>query len=748
VTLPLWLIEDVVVRPSLHEIAWSIVRGFHQALSNNLSLTSYKPLEISEATRLAGLTYVMASRKLNETYFFSKLSYEAERVGISPKYINNLAREVLETFRYPIPENLSSEDLATLLGLIHSIGCYVLPLSYNRGTSQRPLGAYYTPPWLADYIVSLTISPRLEKLAELASDKGLSPLKGILALKTLDPACGTGVFLVSAIYAFERALKKGIDNALEHGTSQSELDAAGVLNYRQTIHENMFGVDIDPGALEVTDVSLRLISQTNSQKLGNSALGRTLKRGNSLISLKGLAGNANHKAFFENPSSRFPFEWQDEFSNILTEGGFDFLVMNPPYERLKANLSEFLRERLLTGEREIHIDNYSKHKERMNEDILYFRNSGEYIQSSKYTVDIHRLFIERALQLTSNGSRIGFIVPSTILGDLSSYPLRRNILEENTLLTIDDFPETSRLFDSVTQSVTVMTLERGGSTKSIIARFGLRDIAEVKSRKPIRIPANQIKRTGGPLLTIPQVDKIGWKLVSKMHRNPSVFDLKYLAVHRGELDLTLNRECITSKPTKFRLIRGSDISRFSLEDWKKARVEYVDVKRLKQQLGKSKRIGHINQPRIVGQQISNRTQRWRLKFSLVPDNAILANSCNYILDQGNPNNSCRLFLLGILNSELMNWRFNLTNTNNHVSTRELLQLPIAKTESRDSLNFRSLLIDEVRKIESKRNSPLVEALIFTLYDFSISESRDVLKMRFSPERESTAILTELRNLIH
>ncbi|MFW9974595.1 MAG: Eco57I restriction-modification methylase domain-containing protein [Candidatus Thorarchaeota archaeon] len=736
------------MRPNLKEVAWSIISGLHQTLRNSISQTAYKPLEISEATRLAGLTFVMASRQLDEAYFFSKLSYEAERVGISPKHINNLAREVLETFRYQIPENLSSEDLATLLGLIHSIGCYVLPLRYNRGTYQKSLGAYYTPPWLADYIVSLTISPKLEKLAELASNKGLSALKNILALKTLDPACGTGVFLVSAVYAFDRALKKGIDNALEHGISHSELDDAGVLNYKQTINENMVGVDIDSGALEVTDVSLRLLSQTDSEKLGNSALGKTLKRGNSLISLKGLAGTANHKGFFEDPYSRFPFEWCDEFSNIMGDGGFDFIVMNPPYERLKANLSEFLRDRLLTGEREIHMDNYSRHKERMNEDILYFRNSGDYVLSSKYTIDIHRLFIERALQLTSEGSRIGFIVPSTILGDLSSYPLRKTILEENILLTIDDFPETSRLFDGVTQSVTVMTLERGGHTKSIMARFSLRDITDVNSYKSIHIPADQIERTAGPLLSIPQVDKVGWKLVSKMHKHPTVSELDYLSVHRGELDLTLNRECIMSKPTNFRLIRGSDISRFSFVDRKKGQIEYVDIKRLKYELGKSKRIEHINQHRIAGQQVSNRTQRWRLKFALVPNNVVLANSCNYILDVDSSNNSRGWFLLSILNSELMNWRFNLTNTNNHVSTRELLQLPIAEIESRESLNFSSLLIDEVRKIESKENMPLIEALVFALYGFSTNESKDVLKMRFVPKKESTQILAELRDLIH
>ena len=85
--------------------------------------------------------------------------------------------------------------------------------------------------------------------------------------------------------------------------------------------------------------------------------------------------------------------------------------MNPPYERLKPNLAEFLRERLLTGEREIHLENFSKHKERLSEDVTYFRESGEYEIGNRYSIDTHRLFIERTLHLTREGSTIGFIVP-------------------------------------------------------------------------------------------------------------------------------------------------------------------------------------------------------------------------------------------------------------------------------------------------------------------------------------------------
>ena len=446
----------------LNEIAETVLNGFQQHLEG----FAESPLEMSESIRLASLTYVLSSVQQDCEYSFSHLSYEAEKSEVNQRYVSKLSQEALETFTYQMPKGLDTNDLVRLLGLIYSYGCYTLPRTYNKGTSRKLLGAFSTPLKLADHIVSHTICPFLNELASSASSKGLSSLQKLLSLKTLDPACGTGVFLVSAMHVYMKAMKTGIKNAIEGGTSLRKLRAAGIMDFSQTIRQNMFGVDIDSGALEVTDVSLRLLAQTSRGNLDESGLGQSLKQGNSIISLRGLDGNADHKKFFSDAGSRIPFEWHKEFEEILGNGGFDFIVMNPPYERLKPNLAEFLRERLLTGERELHLDNFSNHREKLREDVRYFRESGEYQLGNKYAIDTHRLFVERALQLTAHNGIIGFVVPSTILGDLSSRTLRKSIIAENRLLGIDEFSENSRLFDDVTQSVSVITLKRGGSTES------------------------------------------------------------------------------------------------------------------------------------------------------------------------------------------------------------------------------------------------------------------------------------------
>lgn len=726
----------------LIETARSILRGLHDSLSE----TSSSSIEISEAARLAGLTHVLTSKQLDHPYRFSHLSYEAVRLGVSQTNVSKLVDEVLDSYTHPLPTKPSPDELVSLLGMIHSLGCYTLPLTYNEGTSQKPLGAFYTPPVIADYIVSLTLSPVLDRLASNASSKGLSSLEELLSLRTLDPACGTGVFLVSAMRAYSEAIRKGIQNALDGGTSRHALRQAGVIDFSEIVRNNMYGVDIDSGALEVTDVSLRLLSMVNEVELDASAIGTSLKQGNSLISLKGLNGNADHRHFFLDPNSRSAFEWYDEFPHILEDGGFDFILMNPPYERLKPNLAEFLRERLLTGERDIHIEDFSKHKQRLSEDVAYFRESGEYEIGNRYSIDTHRLFIERTLQLTRVGSTIGFIVPSTILGDISSQPLRSAIIHKNRLLTVDDFPETSRLFNGVTQSVSVLTLERGGSTKSFNARFDLNDVDDAKSRSHIRIPADKIEKAVGSSLSIPQVDRVGWKLITKLHQHPSISSLDWVSVRRGELDLTLNRDCITPKQTENRLVRGSHISRYSLMKHYDESSEFVDMDRFRKKLGRSSRADHTKMPRLACQQVSNRTQRWRLKFALVPPGVILSNSCNYLVCPGGVNITHRHFLLGLLNSEVLNWRFSLTNTNNHVSTRELNQLPIANTTTSESEQLRAQLAQEVGHTKQIGEYSRIEAISFALYGFSVNDAKNVLRMRSTPKHESESILEELKIL--
>lgn len=80
--------------------------------------------------------------------------------------------------------------------------------------------------------------------------------------------------------------------------------------------------------------------------------------------------------------------------------------------------------------------------------------------------------------------------------------------------------------------------------------------------------------------------------------------------------------------------------------------------------------------RLVCQQISNQTQRVRLKFIVSNENDILGNSCNYITV---PVDDIEI-VSALLNSALLNWRFKITSTNNHINNYELDELPLINIE--------------------------------------------------------------------
>jgi len=723
------------VEERLGTLAWSIVSDVHSRLESEVS---DEPRLLTEATRLASLNLVLKCRV--DEFLLQNLSFEGDRAGISKRNVRDLAMRIGDS-KSSIPETkiqkLSPTDFANLLGWIHSLGSYRLPLSLNHGSFQRTLGAYYTPQSVADYIVNLAMNDSLEKQVRAISKNGVSSLENFVSQKILDPACGAGVFLISVANLMHSFTKKAITRAKESAVSKSDIQ--DILSNSQP---NLYGVDLDSGALEVADISLRLLFGNGSGVLPDSMIGKTLKNGDSLISFRGLEGKSNHERFFRGPMNINAFEWQNEFPEIFsgTMDGFDFVVMNPPYARLKPNLAEFLRERLASGEREIHTAIYDDHKINIREAINYFRKSNEYRFTTSYSINTYQLFVERALRLTRMGGHIGCIVPSNILGDVSAQRLREHLLQQNNLKTIDDFPETSRMFPGVTQSVSIITIEKGGHTDSIevgFNRLGLKDALESKRMK---IKQDRILRTMGSTLTIPRIDAIGFKLLDTLHSHPSLGSISDVVIRRGELDLTINKNAITSNETNTRLVRGSHISRFALIE-SRHKSEFVKKRILEKALETSTRAEHINMDRIACQQVSNMGQRWRLKFAQIQPGSVLANSCNYVVVSKNANEYNIDYLLGILNSELMNWRFQISNFNNHVSIRELQNLPIASPK-----NDRKIVRD-IQKAVRKLDYHSIEANVFALYGFGLRQAKSILELRKTPHDEKKQILENLSQLI-
>ena len=706
----------------LERLAWEILRDIASQVVDEHGRED--PRTQLEIARLSALNSVLTPWNLRNGVLHTSVEFKrtSNRLRLTGLTQDDLAARRLRRSAAERVLHLDKRQLVTLLTQIHSIGRYRLPLDLDFGTLQRDLGAYYTPVHVADFIVEAALNHLSSQVAPAGDSLALGDQQRIL-----DPACGTGVFLLSAYSNLKRAYEER-GHSLEEDQKMNE-----------ALLMSLYGVDLDQCALEIAEVSLQLYSGLSVD------LGANLRQGNSLVSINGLDGEQDYSEFFSEPDEKQAFEWQDEFPVVLAGGGFDCVLMNPPYQRLKPNFAEFLRERLLSGEKKIHTEEFESHKQVMAEESTYFRDSGEYSYSNRFTLNTYQLFLERALQLVRQGGVIGCIVPSSVLGDQSAQSMREELLVNNNVHSVYEFLESSKIFQGVTQSVSILVLEKGGGTRTFEMSYGLDSIQNTEKAPSVSVSSEQIFRLLGTSAAIPRLSSVGWSILELMQRYPSLSEFDGAQVWRGELDLSINKGCISSSDTGYPLIRGSDVGRFRLRRGKPR--SFADADCLRSSLGASRRLDHMDRDRIATQQVSNMNQRWRLKCSLVRKSQILANSCNYIslANKGTGVNDL-WYLLGLLNSELLNWRFHLASFNNHVSIRELRALPVVQPSRPEEMKLYETIVSEARTLTSS-NEPQtrrLDASVFKLYGLSSRSARHVLKSRNTPE--PTLILRALKDL--
>ncbi|MFW9888839.1 MAG: Eco57I restriction-modification methylase domain-containing protein [Candidatus Thorarchaeota archaeon] len=725
-----------MISPESSSLAWDLVRELRDAagqfVEDNKELVPFS----SEIVRLAALNcalQIWSSGSYLNPIPANELVFKIPTLSLGnesarERRTQDAAREILSAVEFNDLghgiSRLSSDDFLELIAHVHSFGSYRLPEGHSPAVPQRVLGAYYTSRKVSDYIAEITLRSMVKRFAK---KNGFESLSGNMLL--VDPACGPGVFLLSAIRVCGR-----------------QFPDIPIHDVARVMRSNLYGVDLDQAALEIADISLAIMCREQVGGSQTTGLGRTLRNGNSLISLNGWSGSENHEGYFEDSECRNSFEWRSQFPEVFYErDGFDALLMNPPYERLKPNFAEFMRERLLSGTRKVHADGFEQYKNRLLEDVSYYRNSGEYTLANSHTLDTYRLFIERSLRLVKHGGAIGFIVPSTVLGDLSAQHLRRSLLLENSVKVVNDFPEGNSLFSNVTQSVSIIALKRGGTTKKLKASFGLATLNDARRKRSYTIEVDKFPDTLRKSMVVPRIERDEWQVLRKLHMNPSLDSLEWLSNKRGEFDLTLHKSYISTKGA--RLLRGSHVGRYTLRAGRRRLEEYVDTAKFHASLGSSTKIEDSKSPRIACQQISNRNQRYRLKFGPVDSGVVLANSCNYIVLSHGSEPELLDYLLGVMNSELMNWRFDITSTNNHVSNRELSGLPLPRFPPPELVKRIGHLARECSRNEGIYDSEL-ESLIFQLYGIKPRQAKRVLSSRGASTYELASVISMLQGLMN
>ncbi|ABR55207.1 N-6 DNA methylase [Methanococcus vannielii SB] len=227
-------------------------------------------------------------------------------------------------------------------------------------------------------------------------------------IKILDPACGSGAFLIQAL---NYLVKEG--NQVNKIISYLQGGTTALFNLKADIlRNNLYGVDLNAESVEITKLSLWLNSVEKGEKL--TALDNNIKCGNSLIDDMNVAGD---KAF----------KWEEEFKEIIENGGFDVVIGNPPYGAKLSTVEQ----------------NYLINK--------YIQGGGETVIS----------FLKFSYGTIKNGGYLGFIIPKSFIFS-SNYQSIRSYLKEDIFEIVD----CKKVWDEVKLEQCIVELKKNSETRS------------------------------------------------------------------------------------------------------------------------------------------------------------------------------------------------------------------------------------------------------------------------------------------
>jgi len=350
-----------------------------------------------------------ADRKYNSGLFDFSKDTLSKSVIIDNKVISTIVSELY----YPKSPYEFSVIGAEILGTAYErfLGKVIrLTAGHQAKVEEKPEvrkagGVFYTPQYIVEYIVKNTVGKLLE---------GKTP-EEIEKIKICDPACGSGSFLLGAYQYilnyhtdwYTRNYKKS------RNLKDSPLTPEGNLTTqikKEILLNNIFGVDIDTQAVEVTKLSLLMkcmegetaasMQTTLTFERVLPTLDNNIKSGNSLIDMDFYEG----KLDLGDDKKIKPFNWKSMFSEVFKQGGFDAIIGNPPYVML---------QNLETRET--------------------FEYTSKTYLSAKYKIDTYQLFIERSIKILKPKGLFGYITPNTFLKNIHSEPLRKLLLENTRL---------------------------------------------------------------------------------------------------------------------------------------------------------------------------------------------------------------------------------------------------------------------------------------------------------------------------
>ena len=407
-------------------------------------------------------------------------------------------KEIIKNLYYPespyefsvLPADILGQVYEQFLGKVIRLTAGHRAVVEDKPEVKKAGGVYYTPTYIVEYIVKNTVGRLLTReenvtasgakqshLVEngiaspdkksrdrndMKKEKSKLTPKQAAKLRILDPACGSGSFLIGAYqylldwhrdwYVNDGAEKwaTGKSPALYQAQVEDSTRRGGewrltTTERKRILLNNIYGVDIDAQAVETTKLSLllKVLEGENEQTISQQVkmfheralpdLGNNIKCGNSLIGPDFYEGQQLTLMDDDERMRINAFDWNSEFKEIMDADGFDVVIGNPPYIRIQVM------------------------KEWAPTEVEFYKDKFHSASAGNY--DIYVVFVEKGLDLLNTKGLLGFILPHKFFNSQYGEPLRGLIARGKHLSHVVHFGD-QQVFADATTYTCLMFLDR------------------------------------------------------------------------------------------------------------------------------------------------------------------------------------------------------------------------------------------------------------------------------------------------
>lgn len=642
---------------------------------------------------------------------------------------------------------------------------------------NKSKGAFYTPKEIVRYMCKESLIAHLSsKLPDVADsvvrtfvethemqpeleDYRQQLSAALREIKICDPAIGSGAFPM------------GLLNELWRCREALEPTEHRVVLKKEIIENNIYGVDIEKGAIDIARLRFWLSIVVDSEKpealpnfdykfmQGNSLIesfdGVDLSRMMSNESQLGrvskggsVVGTNQYGIEFASDDTKRNIQMQlknyfsitdhhkktemrrsinDSVKNYIRQMGVtpsaeNHLVSIDP----SANQEFFLwhtwfKDIFDNGGFDIVIGNppYGELRDLSDnqKDIMRFSKYYKYAQGGR--INVFQYFYPLAIDVSRKSGIVSFIVQNSLMAEDTTFINRKTLLENCRIISLDSFPErydiNKRVFKSVTMSVCICMVSNIKSDNYYFPINIWRDKYKTNGKRLI-ISKSDIHSIYPESLIFPSCDQKSLSLLVKL-KNTTNFHIK---AQSGEIDMTKYKPYFTQNTKDIRVITGSNIAPYYVSENASFGKNYLLPQTFIESLSRI----DINYCRIVLQRITGVNAKRRFIGGLLSTpNVLCANSTNYISSKNN--NIDLLYLLGLLNSRLFTYYDKLTNTNANITAKVLNNLPVRIVPNQFEI------IDLVKHIlEIKQDNPSadttdlefeIDNLVYKIYGLTEEE---------------------------